>query len=414
MTTSSRMLTGLQIDADRLWASLMDHAQIGGLPNGGVCRETLTETDKQGRDLFAHWCAQADLDMRIDELGNMFATRSGEDSTLEPVAMGSHLDTQPTGGKFDGILGVLAGLEVIRTLNDADIKTRRPITIVNWTNEEGSRFTPSMLGSGAYAGVFNTNDMLVQKDLDGVSCAEALAKIGYAGCEPVGAFKFYRHIELHIEQGPVLEDAGMEIGVVTGSQAMSWNEVTISGRPAHAGTTPMPNRLDPLQATLRVLTKIFDHANATLKACATVGAIRTRPESHSTIPKSVTFLLDLRHPDPAQLACMISLFEEAANIERTLGFEIARKEFGTSPQQSFARDAVDAIRQAAKDLGLTHCDIISGAGHDAIYINAVCPSGMIFVPCDRGISHNPAEAITPAQAAAGANVLLHTVLKLAG
>ncbi|WP_250523485.1 MULTISPECIES: Zn-dependent hydrolase [unclassified Caballeronia] len=401
-----------KVNFHRLWETLETHGQIGGTAAGGVCRETLTEKDKEGRDVFIRWCEDAGLAVAIDRLGNIYARRAGIDDSLDPVAIGSHLDTQPTGGKYDGILGVLGGLEVVRALNDAQITTHRPIMLVNWTNEEGSRFVPSMLGSGVYSGVFTQEAMLNQRDDQGVSVDEALQAIGYAGPEEVGARRFHKFLELHIEQGPVLEQKQVEIGVVTGSQAMNWSEVTIVGRPAHAGTTPMPNRLDPMGATVRLLNRLYDTANSIQAACATIGSITTTPASHSTIPKVVKFLLDLRHPSEERLKEIVAAFEQWAGEERDKGFKITRSEFGVAAEQRFADDCVAAIRESAIEGGYSHTDIISGAGHDAIYLNAVCPTGMIFVPCKNGVSHNPAESITPEQAFAGVDVLLRTVVKL--
>lgn len=390
----------------------MEHATIGAIAGNGVNRETLTKADKSARDLFAHWCREAGLVLGVDQIGNMFCTRAGADASLDAIAIGSHLDTQPTGGRFDGILGVLAGLEICRALDDAGIVTRRPITLVNWTNEEGSRFTPSMLGSGAYAGRFTPDFAFDREDKDGVTVRQALAQIGYAGSEAIAERKFHAHLELHIEQGPVLEAAGCDIGVVTGSQAMSWNEIVIHGRPAHAGTTPMYARLDPFDAALRLLSAMFAAGHERKDARVTVGGIQTRPHSHSTIPKTVTFFLDLRHPDQAELDRLIGLFEEQASLLTGAGFTVVRDEFGASGAQAFDERLVDAVRRAAGASGYTWQNIVSGAGHDAIYVNAVCPSAMIFVPCKNGISHNPAESITSEQATAGTQVLLDAVLEL--
>lgn len=402
-----------QINQERLWDSLETHGAIGGTELGGVNRETLTETDKRGRDTIIEWCKEAGMDIGIDTLGTLYATRPGLDSSLAPVAMGSHLDTQPTGGKYDGILGVLGGLEVVRALNDANITTCRPIQIVNWTNEEGSRFLPSMAASGVYAGVFKEEDVLAEKDDEGITMAEALDSIGYRGNEPVGARKFHAFIELHIEQGPVLEAKEMEIGVVTGSQAMNWSQVTVKGIPAHAGTTPMPNRRDALAAATRLLQRAYDRGNAIPDACTTIGVMQVFPASHSTIPNRVEFTLDLRHPDKNQLATMVNDFDNHSVTEFENGFEVTRQEFGTAEAQVFDQHCTQAIRDAAIAGNYRHCDIISGAGHDAVYLNQVCPTGMIFIPCKGGISHNPAESITPEQAYAGVDVLLKSVLTLA-
>ncbi len=402
-----------EINKSRLWNCLENHARHGGTKQGGVNRETLTSTDKAGRDVFVRWCIEAGMSVGVDQIGNIYATRQGIDPDLAPLMIGSHLDTQPTGGKYDGILGVLGGLEVIRALNDADIETLRPITLVNWTNEEGSRYVPSMMGSGVYSGRFELQQMLQQTDAEGVSVAQALDEIGYVGDEEVGARRFHASLELHIEQGPVLENKQIEVGVVTGSQAMNWSHVCIEGRPAHAGTTPMSHRLDPMQATVRLLEQSYRTGHQLKDACVTIGSIKTTPASHSTIPKRVELTLDLRHPSNETLAQMVAEFDQAAAVEEAAGFKVSRTEFGTAKGRGFDTDCVDAVRQAAIEGGYSHCDIISGAGHDAIYIGEICPTAMIFVPCLNGVSHNPAESITPEQAYAGVDVLLKAVLKLA-
>lgn len=401
------------VNGDRLWRSLEEHATVGGLDNGGICREALTETDRRGRDRFAEWCRDAGMTVTVDAIGNMFARRAGSEPELLPVAIGSHLDTQPSGGKFDGVLGVLGGLEVVRCLNEAGIRTRRGIELVNWTGEEGSRFKTSMLGSGAWAGIISMTDALGERDEAGVSVAEALAATGYAGTETVGQRRFHCHLELHIEQGPILECSRKDIGVVTGSQAMSWNEVIVEGRTAHAGTTPMAERLDPLRAALRMLLPLFSLADATPDARVTVGSISTTPSSHSTVPGEVRFLLDVRHHDPKVLASLLASFDGAAEVERSAGHGVQRREYGSTPAQAFDRELVSMIRDAAAQAGYSAMDIVSGAGHDAIYVNHVCPSAMIFVPCWKGVSHHPSERITPEQAHAGVSVLLGAVLRAA-
>ena len=403
----------LLVDKDRLWKSLEEHGAIGGTELGGVNREALTEIEGKGREVFVEWCKSAGMDIAVDTLGNIYATRRGLDSSLKPVAMGSHLDTQPTGGKYDGVIGVLGGLEVVRVLNDANIVTNRPLQIVVWTNEEGSRFVPSMAGSGVYAGIFEEQDILNQKDGDGITIDESLKAIGYKGDEAVGAREFHAFIELHIEQGPVLESKNMEVGVVTGSQAMNWSDVTVKGVSAHAGTTPMSGRLDALASANRLLSCFYDLGNRIDDACATIGSIKTIPNSHSTIPNTVAFTLDLRHPDEAVLEAMVEKFEMAMEGEREKGFEVTREEFGVAKAQVFDQKCTETIRNAAAEGGFRHCDIISGAGHDAIYINQVCPSGMIFIPCKDGVSHNPKESITPEEANAGVQVLLDVVVALA-
>lgn len=401
------------INKERLWETLQTHGKIGATREGGLCREALTPEDKEGRDLFAAWCREAGLEVAFDRIGTMYATRPGKDNSLPPLAFGSHLDTQPTGGKYDGILGVLGGLEVMRALNDSNTVTDRPLLLINWTNEEGSRFVPSMLASGIYTGIFALEDMLQATDAKGVVLGDALDAIGYRGTEEIGARKFHALLELHIEQGPVLEDKGMEVGVVTGCQGMNWSHVTIGGKSSHAGTTPMNYRLDAMGAMARLVQVAHEIGDSIPLACATVGSIATIPSTYNTIPHTVRFTLDMRHPDDATLATMLQRFEAACAAERSKGFEVAREEFGFTPAEKFAPACVDAVRKAAGEGGYSHCDIVSGAGHDCVYVNRICDVGMIFVPCKDGISHNPRESITMEQAAAGVDVLCRTVLALA-
>lgn len=407
------MAQPLEVKKDRLWSSLMEHARIGGTTDGGINREALTLEDGKGRDLFASWCRDLGMEVTVDALGNMFATYAGSDNSLKPIAMGSHLDTQPCGGKFDGVLGVLAGLEVVRVLHDAGIRPRRSLTIVNWTSEEGSRFVPSMAASGVYSKIFTMEDAHGWKDRDGIGFIDALRDIGYQGNEPVGRRKFEAFLEVHIEQGPVLERNEATVGIVTGAQAMSYNNVTIKGRESHAGTTPMDMRLDPVGAFTRIAAACYEKADSTKDARFTVGLIETVPSSHSTIPSQVNFTLDLRHPQASVLDDLIATYEAAANIERASGFEIAREEFGASPELTFDKTCLDAIREGVETFGYSSMELVSGAGHDAVYVTQVCPTAMIFTPCKGGISHNPAESITPEDAEASANVLLHAAVKLA-
>jgi N-carbamoyl-L-amino-acid hydrolase len=400
------------INKDRLWDTLETHGKIGGTPDGGVCRETLTPEDKQGRDLFVKWCREAGLAVVWDEMGTIYATRPGRDNSLLPLAFGSHLDTQPTGGKYDGILGVLGGLEVMRTLNDNKVETDRPLVLIDWTNEEGSRFVPSMMASGIYTGLFKYEEMLKATDAGGRILGDELDASGYRGVEKVGARRFDALLELHIEQGPVLEAKGVEIGIVTGSQGMNWSHVTINGKSSHAGTTPMAYRLDAMGAMARLVTVAHGIADATPDGCATVGSITTIPSTYNTIPHTVRFTLDMRHPDETTFGVMLGKFEEACAAERARGFAVRREEFGTTPSQAFAPRCVAAVRKATGEAGYTHADIVSGAGHDCVYVNRVCDVGMIFVPCKDGLSHNPKESITRDQAGAGADVLYRTVLAL--
>ncbi|SBW06083.1 Amidase, hydantoinase/carbamoylase family [uncultured delta proteobacterium] len=401
------------INKDRLWDTLETHGKIGGTPDGGVCREALTPEDKTGRDLFVTWCREAGLEVAWDEMGTIYATRPGKDNSLLPLAFGSHLDTQPTGGKYDGILGVLGGLEVMRALNDNKAVTDRPLVLIDWTNEEGSRFVPSMMASGIYTGLFKYEDMLKATDANGKVLGDELAASGYKGTEKVGARKFDALLELHIEQGPVLEAKNVEIGIVTGSQGMNWSHVTINGKSSHAGTTPMPYRLDAMGAMARLVQAAHDIANNTPDGCGTVGSITTIPSTYNTIPHTVRFTLDMRHPDEAALQAMLKRFEEAMAAERAKGFTVKREEFGTTPSQAFAPRCVAAVRKATEEAGFSKADIVSGAGHDCVYVNRVCDVGMIFVPCKDGLSHNPKESITKDQAAAGAEVLYRAVMELA-
>ena len=400
------------INAERLWETLEVHGKIGGTPDGGVCREALSPADKEGRDLFVKWCHEAGLVVSFDEMGTIYATRPGKNPTLLPLAFGSHLDTQPTGGKYDGIMGVLGGLEVMRALNDNNVETERPLLLIDWTNEEGSRFVPSMMASGIYTGLFTYENMLKATDANGIVLEDALNASGYRGTEKVGMRKFDALLELHIEQGPVLEAGNVEIGVVTGSQGMNWSHVTINGKSSHAGTTPMPYRLDAMGAMARLVLIAHDIANNTPNGCATIGSIMTIPSTYNTIPHTVRFTLDMRHPDEAVLQAMLKKFEDAMAAEQEKGFTVTREEFGSTPAQAFAPRCVSAVRKAVEDAGFSHSDIVSGAGHDCVYVNRVCDVGMIFVPCKDGLSHNPKESITKEQAAAGAEVLYRTVLAL--
>jgi len=402
----------LTINGARLWDSLMAMAQIGATPKGGVCRLALTDLDRQGRDLFVAWAKEAGCTIAVDRMGNVFARRAGRDDTLAPVVTGSHADSQPTGGKFDGIYGVLGGLEVIRTLNDHRIETERPIEVVIWTNEEGSRFAPAMVSSGVFAGVFSLDYGLSRKDVDGKTLGEELARIGYAGELPVGK-PIHAAFELHIEQGPILEAEGKTIGVVHAAQGQRWYEVVLTGQESHAGPTPMPRRRDALLGAARVIDLVnrIGHAHAPY-ACATVGMIQCHPNSRNVIPGRVFFTVDFRHPDDAVLAQMDA--ELRAGVAKIV--EDTRVEL-TSLEQIFyykpvAFDAacVASVRAAAERFGYSHRDIVSGAGHDACYLAQVAPTAMIFVPCIGGISHNEIEDATPAWIEAGANVLLHAML----
>jgi beta-ureidopropionase / N-carbamoyl-L-amino-acid hydrolase len=404
-----------RVDGARLWASLERMARIGATPKGGVCRLALTDLDRESRDLFVEWAQEAGCTVRIDRIGNIFARRPGRRADAAPVLTGSHADTQPTGGRYDGIYGVLGGLEVVRALNDAGIETERPIDVVIWTNEEGSRFAPAMVASGVFAGVYALDYGLARTDPSGATLGAELARIGYAGSEPVGGFPVHAAYELHIEQGAILERAGHTIGVVTGGQGQRWYEAHLTGVDAHAGTTPMAFRHDALVGAARMIDFVDELGRRYAPhGRATVGMIEARPNSRNTVPGACFFTIECRHPDADALAEMDAALRDAfARIAARTELHGELTQIFDYAPVPFAPACIDAVRDAARALGLSHADIVSGAGHDACYVARVAPTGMIFVPCVDGLSHNEAEAITPAWAEAGANVLLHAVLKSA-
>jgi len=408
-------MKNFRIDSDRLWQSLMEMARIGATPKGGVCRLALSDLDRQGRDLFAHWAKQAGCTIEIDRMGNMFARRAGKRADLPAVMTGSHLDTQPTGGRFDGVYGVLAGLEVLRTLADADIQTDRAIEVAVWTNEEGSRYAPAMMGSGVYAGVFAPDEIDAKTDQDGISFREALEKIGYRGAAPAGGRATAAYFEAHIEQGPILEAEQKTIGIVTGAQGQRWYEVTVVGQEAHAGPTPMARRKDALVGAARMIDAVnrIGHEFQPY-ACATVGFIQSAPNSRNTIPGRVFFTIDFRHPDDARLSAMDAAMKERCKaIAAEIGLELEIADFWYFPPTPFDKRLVDGVRARAAMFGYPAMEIVSGAGHDAVYMARVAPTAMIFVPCVDGISHNEVEDAKPADLAAGCNVLLHAILDAA-
>src|SRR5690554_3217472 len=416
MDTATVNTTTLRIDSQRLWDSLMSLAQIGATPKGGVCRLALTDLDKQGRDLFVQWAEQAGCTVRVDEIGNIFARRAGTDDTLAPVMTGSHIDTQPTGGKFDGNYGVLAGLEVLRTLQDNSIQTQAPVEVVVWTNEEGSRFVPVMMGSGVYIGAFSLEETLKQQDRDGISVGQALNEIGYAGTTPARFDQAKAYFEAHIEQGPVLEANDKVIGVVTGALGQRWYDVTITGQESHAGTTPMELRKDALLGAtelIRFVNEIaVEHAP---HGRGTVGSLDVFPNSRNVIPGQVRMSVEFRaltedvlvHMDAALQAC-------CHDARERWGVDIELNPVVKMEPQPFGDEQIDAVRRHADDLGLPYMDVVSGAGHDAVYMARVTPTGMIFVPCKDGISHNELEDAQPDHLEAGCNVLLHVMLDQAG
>ena len=405
-------MRNLKANGERLWNSLMEMAEIGATAKGGVCRLALTDLDRQGRDLFRRWCEDAGCTVTVDAVGNMFARRPGRDDSLAPVLTGSHLDSQPTGGKFDGAYGVLAGLEVLRSLNDLGIETERPVEVVVWTDEEGCRFPPAMLGSAVFAGKVPLQQAYAVTDTDGLAFGAELARIGYQGDRPVGGRQIAALFEAHIEQGPILEAEKKTIGVVTGAQGQRWYDVAVTGQEAHAGPTPMRIRRDALVGAARIVEAVnrigLEHQPG---ACATVGQLLVKPNSRNTIPGRVAFSVDFRHPDDAVLAAMKAALEaDAARICAEAGLTLELQEIWYQPPLKFDAQCVAAVRAGAAASGLAHMDIVSGAGHDAVNVAGLAPVGMIFVPCEAGISHNEVENATQADLAAGCDVLLNAVL----
>ncbi|MCY1280642.1 N-carbamoyl-L-amino-acid hydrolase [compost metagenome] len=404
--------TERHVDGARLWQSLMDLARLGATAKGGVCRLALTDLDRPARDLFVQWCEAAGRSVSVDEVGNIFARRPGRNPQLPPVMTGSHIDTQPTGGKFDGCFGVMAGLEVIRTLNDLGMETEAPLEVVVWTNEEGSRFPPCMMGSGVFAGKFTLADTLAKTDAQGVTVGEALNAIGYAGARPVLGHAVGAYFEAHIEQGPILEDQGKTIGVVLGALGQKWFDLTLRGVEAHAGPTPMHLRKDALVGAAAVVEAVNRAALAHQPhACGTVGCLHAYPGSRNVIPGEVRMTLDFRHLEGEHLDSMIAQVREV--IESTCARHGLSHELTPTadfPALYFDRGCVDAVRDSANALGLAHMDIVSGAGHDAIFLAELGPAGMIFVPCEGGISHNEIENAAPEDLAAGCAVLLRAML----
>jgi N-carbamoyl-L-amino-acid hydrolase len=402
----------LRVNGTRLWDSLMELAKIGATPKGGVCRLALTDLDRQGRDFFVAQAKAAGCTIRIDAVGNIFARRAGRNNALPAISTGSHIDTQPTGGRFDGNYGVLAGIEVLQTLNDAGIETEAPLEVIVWTNEEGSRFVPVMMGSGAFIGEFKTAEILAQKDKEGTTVGEALAAIGYAGKDVLDPKTFGAYFEAHIEQGPVLEAHDITIGVVTGALGQRWFDVVVTGSEAHAGPTPMALRQDALLAASRVIQAVnqiaLDYAP---NARGTVGMLDNYPNSRNVIPGTVKFSVDFRADTDATLTKMVdSLQAQATSIATQGKVSIDIKQVVYFPPQAFATELVNAVRSGAKTIGLSEMDVVSGAGHDAVYMARVAPTAMIFVPCKDGISHNEIEDARPEHLEAGCNVLLHAML----
>jgi N-carbamoyl-L-amino-acid hydrolase len=407
-------MRNLSIDGARLWDSLMEMAKIGATPKGGSRRLALSDLDREGRDLFVRWCKEAGCTVRVDRMGNIFARRPGRDDGKPPVMMGSHLDTQPSGGKFDGVYGVLAGLEVLRTLNDHAYETEAPVELSVWTNEEGARFAPSMIGSGVFAGAYPLEKGLSCSDSDGRTIGEELERIGYAGQEDCGGRPIRAFFEAHIEQGPVLEAEEKTIGVVTGAQGLRWYDVTVTGMDSHAGTTPMDRRRDAMVGAASMIQEIDRIGRETPFGVTTVGMARIAPNSRNVIPGEVFFTIDARNPDATALEAMDrSIRRECEKIAGRAGLEVTFVDVADTAPVLFDRGCVDRVRSAAEAAGYPHRDIVSGAGHDACLISRVAPTAMVFVPCKDGISHNETESATAEDLTAGCNVLLHVVIDAA-
>lgn len=405
----------LRVNGQRLWQSLMDLAQIGATPKGGVCRLTLTDLDRQGRDRVVSWARDAGMSVTVDQIGNIFMRRPGRRSDLPPIMTGSHIDTQPTGGKFDGNYGVLAGLEVVRTLNDANITTEAPIEVTVWTNEEGSRFVPVMMGSGVFAGAFTLAHAYAATDTQGLTVRDELQRIGYLGDEVPGQRPIGAYFETHIEQGPVLEDAQATIGVVSGVLGIRWFDCTVTGMEAHAGPTPMDLRRDALQVATQLMQAVvaIAHRHAP-QGRGTVGMVQVHPNSRNVIPGQVRFSIDFRHSTDEAVQAMAEEFlalaaQTAAKYQMTIDTQLVSSFAATV----FHADCRNAIQHAAEQLGYAHMPVVSGAGHDAVYAARLAPTGMIFIPCTGGISHNEIEDASPRDVEAGANVLLQAMLSMA-
>ncbi len=390
----------------------MSMAVIGATDDGGCNRQSLTELDKEGRDLFVRWCKEAGCSISVDLMGNIFARRPGRIAESAPVMTGSHLDTQPTGGKFDGVYGVLAGLEVIRTLNEANIETDHPIEVVSWTNEEGARFSPAMTGSGVWCGEFDLEYGHSRKDKTGVSIKQALTEIDYLGDRPMASAPVKAAFELHIEQGPVLEQHGRQIGIVSGVQGMNWYDIIITGIPCHAGPSPMEVRKDPFMGITQIIDRLYHLARQHEPlARVTFGDIKAQPGARNTVPETLVLAVDLRHPDQAVLDSMDAAMRKiVTGVCEPLGLQYRIHDEWRSPAVTFAESCIETVRQAVSVCGYSSEEMFSGAGHDAVYVSRLVPTSMIFIPCAGGISHNPAEHASPEDIEAGCNVLLQVML----
>ncbi len=404
--------TNQRIDGTRLWDTLMAMAEIGATPKGGVRRLTLTAVDRAGREHFRKLCEAAGLTVRVDAIGNMFARREGRDPTRLPVLIGSHLDSQPSGGKFDGALGVLGGLEVMRSLNDLGISTEAPLELVNWTDEEGSRFGHSLMGSGVWAGIFPLEKTYALTDAEGLTVGQALAEIGYRGNEPARAFPADAYFELHIEQGPILEREGKMIGIVTGAQAQIWYDAVLVGQESHAGTTPPLARRDALAGAAHIILLVERMMRALgEEGRGTVGELHVLPNSRNVIPGEVRFSVEFRHPRMVEVQRLDEEFRPAAEqLAGASGLRLTLDELFRIPAQPFDAECVDLVRRACSKLGLPAREIVSGAAHDAVYVASRVPTAMVFTPCKDGLSHNEAESMRPEEASAGCQVLFEAVL----
>lgn len=415
-STATTSLSSLRVNGQRLWDSLQELARIGATPKGGVCRLALTDLDRQGRDLVVRWAREAGMGVTVDKIGNVFMRRPGRNNALPPVMTGSHIDTQPTGGKYDGNYGVLAGLEVVRTLNDHGIETAAPIEVAFWTNEEGSRFVPVMMGSGVFAGAFSLEHAYAAGDTQGKTVREELERIGYIGTEEPGAHPIGAYFEAHIEQGPVLEDADVTIGVVQGVLGIRWFDCTVTGMEAHAGPTPMALRRDALQGAAKIMQEVVAAAHRHgSHGRGTVGMVQVFPNSRNVIPGSVKFSIDLRNSSDAlvdRMAQEVQAF--AQRVATETGLDVKIESVSSYPAQQFDAECVESVRRAAQALGYSHMPAVSGAGHDAVYAARLAPAGMIFIPCKDGISHNEIEDAKPEHLTAGCNVLLQVMLERAG
>ena len=405
----------LRIQPDRLWDSLMEMAQVGATPRGGCNRQALTDEDKRGRELFIGWCEEVGCVVRVDEIGNVFCRREGSHSELPPVLIGSHLDTQPTGGRFDGVYGVLAGLEVLRTLEENSYRTRRAVEVVSWTNEEGARFPPALMGSGVWSGAFDLQEIYRTRDRNGDAVADELERIGFKGSTPARPTPIEAAFEVHIEQGPILEQEGLQIGVVTGVQGIRWYDLVIEGEACHAGPTPMARRRDPVTALAPIIQKCYGLAERFAPwSRVTFGDIQAIPGSRNTVPEKLLVHVDIRHSDAVKLDEMDELLRQMVATEcDARGLTGTVEERWHMPVTRFDPGCIDAVWQANRRLGYGAMEMVSGAGHDSVYVARVAPTSMIFVPCENGISHNEAESAKREDLEAGANVLLHAVLKMA-